>query len=139
MKAAFVFPGQGSQFVGMGKDLAEAYPRIAEIYSEADEILGFPISKLCFEGDPAVLTQTRNAQPAILLHSISVLELLSGPTVGHGQRVLALDASSLPDADEGARVEHVGLFEARNVLLQEPGDGFELTTSFDRGAGEVLG
>ena len=77
MKAALIFPGQGSQFIGMARDLAAAYPRIAEIYSEADEILGFPISRLCFEGDPEVLTQTRNAQPAILLHSMAVLELLS--------------------------------------------------------------
>jgi [acyl-carrier-protein] S-malonyltransferase len=77
MKAALIFPGQGSQFSGMGRDLAESYPRIAEMYSEADEVLGFPISKLCFEGDPHVLTQTRNAQPAILLHSIAVLELLA--------------------------------------------------------------
>ena len=78
MKAALIFPGQGSQFVGMGKDLAASYPRIAEIFSEADETLGFPISKLCFDGDPDILTQTRNAQPAILLHSIAVLELLVG-------------------------------------------------------------
>jgi [acyl-carrier-protein] S-malonyltransferase len=77
MKAALIFPGQGSQYVGMGSDLVEAYPRIAEMYREADEVLGFPISKLCFEGDPDVLTQTRNAQPAILLHSIAVTEVLT--------------------------------------------------------------
>jgi len=78
MKAALIFPGQGSQYVGMGADLARAYPRIDELFREADETLGFPISKLCFEGDPEKLTQTRNAQPAILLHSIAVSELLTG-------------------------------------------------------------
>jgi [acyl-carrier-protein] S-malonyltransferase len=77
MKAALMFPGQGSQYVGMGSDLVRAYPRIAEMYEEADEALGFSISKLCFEGDPDVLTQTRNAQPAILLHSIAVTETLT--------------------------------------------------------------
>ncbi len=78
MKAALIFPGQGSQFVGMGADLARVYPRIEELFREADETLGFPISKLCFEGDPDKLTQTRNAQPAILLHSVAVAELLIG-------------------------------------------------------------
>jgi [acyl-carrier-protein] S-malonyltransferase len=78
MKAALIFPGQGSQFVGMGADLVNAYPRIRELFEEADETLGFSISELCFEGDPHVLTQTRNAQPAILLHSMAVAELLTG-------------------------------------------------------------
>lgn len=76
MKAALIFPGQGSQFVGMGSDLVKAYPRIKDLFLEADDTLGFPISELCFEGDPEKLTQTRNAQPAILLHSIAVAELL---------------------------------------------------------------
>lgn len=75
-KAAMLFPGQGSQFVGMGKDLVAAYPRARELYAEADEVLGFPISKLCFEGDPAELTATKNAQPAILLHSVAAARLL---------------------------------------------------------------
>lgn len=78
MRAALIFPGQGSQFVGMGADLAKTYPRIEEMFREADETLGFSISELCFEGDPEKLTQTRNAQPAILLHSIAVAELLNG-------------------------------------------------------------
>ncbi len=112
MKAALIFPGQGSQFVGMAKDLAAAYPRIAEIYSEADEILGFPISRLCFEGDPAVLTQTRNAQPAILLHSIAVLELLSDegnidPTVTAGHSLgeySALVAAGVLDGMDALRI-----------------------------------
>ena len=78
MKASLIFPGQGSQFVGMGADLVNAFPRIRELFEEADETLGFAISDLCFEGDPDILTQTRNAQPAILLHSVAVAELLTG-------------------------------------------------------------
>ena len=78
MKAALIFPGQGSQFVGMGLDLVRAYPRIKELFLEADDTLGFPISELCFGGETEMLTQTRNAQPAILLHSIAVGELLMG-------------------------------------------------------------
>ncbi len=124
MKAAFVFPGQGSQFVGMGKDLAEAYPRIAEIYSEADEILGFPISKLCFEGDPAVLTQTRNAQPAILLHSIAVLELLSGdggvePTVTAGHSLGEYSALVAADVLDG--MDALRIVRKRGELMFEAG------------------
>lgn len=76
MKAAMLFPGQGSQFAGMGKDLAENFPTAAEFYKKADEALGFSISRLCFEGDPIQLTETRNAQPAILLHSIIVARIL---------------------------------------------------------------
>jgi [acyl-carrier-protein] S-malonyltransferase len=76
MKAAMIFPGQGSQYVGMGKDLAEAFPKVKALYEEADDILKYPFSRLCFQGNPEVLTETRNAQPAILLHSIAVTRIL---------------------------------------------------------------
>ncbi len=76
MKTAMIFPGQGSQYVGMGKDLAEEFPLAARIYEQADDTLGFSISRLSFEGDEQVLTETRNAQPAILLHSLVVMSLL---------------------------------------------------------------
>jgi [acyl-carrier-protein] S-malonyltransferase len=75
-KTAMLFPGQGSQYVGMGKDLALRFPAAAELYRQADEILGMKLSRLCFEGDPEVLTETRNAQPAILLHSLAVARIL---------------------------------------------------------------
>ena len=76
MKAAFIFPGQGSQYVGMGKDLAAAYPSAREFYERADDALGFSISRLSFEGDAETLTATKNAQPAILLHSVAVARIL---------------------------------------------------------------
>ena len=76
MKAAMIFPGQGSQYVGMGKDLADAFPKVKALFEEADEILKYPMSRLCFQGNPDVLTETRNAQPAILLHSIAVTRIL---------------------------------------------------------------
>lgn len=76
MKTAMLFPGQGSQFSGMGKDLAGHFPAVARIYEEADDILGFSISKLSFEGEQDVLTETRNAQPAILLHSLAVARVM---------------------------------------------------------------
>jgi [acyl-carrier-protein] S-malonyltransferase len=76
MKAAFIFPGQGSQYVGMGKDLVAAYPSARELYERADDALELPISRFSFEGDAETLTATKNAQPAILLHSIVVVRIL---------------------------------------------------------------
>jgi len=73
---AFLFPGQGSQYVGMGKKLVEAYPAAAEIFAKADEILGFSLSQICFEGPEAELRRTVNAQPALLTCSVAVLRVL---------------------------------------------------------------
>ena len=73
---AHIFPGQGSQFVGMGKDIFEVFPRAAEIFRKADKALGFSISSLCFHGPEDQLISTENAQPAILTVSIAVLEAL---------------------------------------------------------------
>lgn len=69
---AFIFPGQGSQAVGMGRDLTQV-PAAAAVFAEADAVLGFPLSRLCFEGPAEVLTDTVNAQPAILAVSIAAL------------------------------------------------------------------
>jgi [acyl-carrier-protein] S-malonyltransferase len=70
---AFVFPGQGSQAIGMGRELAEAYPSARQIFAQADEILGFPLSRLAWEGPEADLNDTINTQPALLVHSIAAL------------------------------------------------------------------
>jgi [acyl-carrier-protein] S-malonyltransferase len=73
---AFLFPGQGSQFVGMGKDLHDKYPRAREAFHEADEALGFNLSQLCFEGPEDRLRLTEITQPAILTVSIAALRAL---------------------------------------------------------------
>jgi len=73
---AFVFPGQGSQYVGMGSDVAEQYPVAAAVIEQADELLGMEISRLMREGPAEELTATEVAQPALLTHSVAVLRVL---------------------------------------------------------------
>ena len=75
-KTAFLFPGQGSQKPGMGRELAENFPAARSIFEEADAALGFPISQLCFEGPEEDLKLTENTQPAILTCSIATLAVL---------------------------------------------------------------
>ena len=76
-KIAFLFPGQGSQFVGMGQELAGRFPGVEHIFRKMDRICGRPITKLCFEGPMPELTLTENCQPAITAVSLTVLSLLN--------------------------------------------------------------
>ena len=76
-KFAFLFPGQGSQFVGMGKDLYDNYPAAKEIFDAADKVLGKSISNICFNGPEEDLKLTKNTQPAIVTTSIAILETFS--------------------------------------------------------------
>src|SRR5689334_19454030 len=78
MKTAFVFPGQGSQAVGMGRALAEAFPMARHVFAEVDDALGQRLSTLMFEGPESDLTLTENAQPALMAVSLAVLRVLEG-------------------------------------------------------------
>ncbi|MGO4696596.1 ACP S-malonyltransferase [Paenibacillus sp. 2TAB26] len=77
-KIAFVFPGQGAQAVGMGKDAYDAFDRSRAIFEQADEALGFSLSQIIFEGPEDTLKQTANTQPALLTVSVALLEALEG-------------------------------------------------------------
>ena len=76
-KIAFLFPGQGAQYVGMGKDLYDNSPEAQRVFKEADAILNLPLSRMCFEGPFEELTQTKNCQPAVLTVSVAALHILN--------------------------------------------------------------
>jgi len=108
VSVAFVFPGQGSQKVGMAKALADAFPEARAVFAEADDALGFPLSRLCFEGPEAELQLTANAQPAILVASVAALRVLeargarpdwvAGHSLGEYSALVAARALELRDA-----------------------------------------
>ncbi|HVP36355.1 MAG TPA: ACP S-malonyltransferase [Terriglobales bacterium] len=75
-KFAFIFPGQGSQYVGMAKDLYEFSAEVKELYAKASQILEYDLAKVCFEGPEEVLVQTKYTQPAIFVHSVSLWQFL---------------------------------------------------------------
>lgn len=128
LRLAAVFPGQGSQYVGMGQELYRQYAVVRETYAEADEALGFSLSKLCFEGPEDELTLTRNTQPALLVTSIAIYRLLeregfrpvmaAGHSLGEYSGLVAAGAISFADAVRTVRL--------RGELMEEavpPGEG----------------
>jgi len=121
-KVAFLFPGQGSQYPGMGKDLAENFPAARKVFEEVDDALGFSISELCFDGPAETLQLTENTQPAILSVSVAALRALeaegvpkpdyvAGHSLGEYSALVAAGALSLTDAARTVR--------ARGRYMQE--------------------
>jgi [acyl-carrier-protein] S-malonyltransferase len=121
-EVAFIFPGQGSQDVGMGKALADAFPEARAVFAAADDALGEPLSRLCFEGPVEALQLTANTQPAILTVSVAAHAVLSarlgrkpalvaGHSLGEYSALVAAGALSLYDA--------VRVVRARGTFMQE--------------------
>lgn len=126
---ALVFPGQGSQFVGMGRDIYETSPAGRAIFDEADRILDFPISQLCFEGPEDELEDTINAQPAILTVSIAGLESLRERLSATGRRLEPLyvaghslgEYAALVAANAIDFADALRLVRERGRLMQDSG------------------
>src|SRR3990170_291403 len=109
-RTAFLFPGQGSQAVGMGKELTSAFAIARQIFDEADEILGFHLSDLAWNGPEEDLNDTANTQPALFVHSIAALRVLqqfypdlqfafvAGHSMGELSALVAASALDFPDA-----------------------------------------
>ncbi len=119
MSLAFVFPGQGSQAVGMGKQLADAFPAARQVFEEVDAALGEPLSKIMWEGPAETLTLTENTQPALLAHSLAVMRVLqteagidlardaafvAGHSLGEYSALAAAGAFTLADAARLVRI-----------------------------------
>ena len=117
-KTAFLFPGQGAQFAGMGKSLADAHPEAKRIFEEADAALGFAISKLCFEGPDEELKLTENTQPGLLTVSVAANAVLAAKGIvpdyvaGHslGEYSALVAAGSLSFADAARLVRKRGRY-----------------------------
>ena len=122
-QVAFLFPGQASQFVGMGKDLHESFAMAREIFARANQALGFDLQKICFEGPESELTRTSITQPAIFLHSFIVAKLLAEkgaqPAMAAGHSLgeySALAAAGVLEFDEALH-----LVKLRGELMHQAG------------------
>lgn len=133
MKTAFLFPGQGAQFIGMGTEIAQAFPAAAEIFENANSIVGYDLSRICFQGPAQQLNSTTVSQPAIFVTSAAILEVLrtNPPT----QR-LRPDVTAGLSLGEYTALYAAGVisFEDALILVQKRGEAMQRAADATQGA-----
>ena len=126
MKKAYVFPGQGSQFSGMGKDLFDNSPEARELFVQADKILGFPISEIMFFGSAEELKQTKVTQPAVFIHSVAAAvalgsefnpAMVAGHSLGEFSALVAAGALSF---ESGLRLVYARALAMQRACEEVP-------------------
>jgi len=135
MSIAFLFPGQGAQVVGMGKDVAEAFPAAAEVFRKADDIVGFDLSVICFEGPSEKLNRTAISQPAIFVTSAAILEVLRAS--GVAERGVA-DVMAGLSLGEYTALYGAGLIDFEEALLLVKKRGEAMQASADEQEGSMV-
>ena len=118
---AFLFPGQGSQYVGMGKDLYEQHPAARTMFKQADAILGTLLTRICFEGPEEELRQTKNTQPAIFLHSVVLSRFYRGEKAAMAAGHSLGEYSALVYAGALTFEDGLRLVRLRGELMQQAG------------------
>ena len=137
MARAFIFPGQGSQAVGMGADLADAFPVACEVFEEVDEALGQNLSRLMREGPIEELTLTANAQPALMAHSIAALRVLEAEAGADVENVMFVAGHSLGEYSALCAGRAISLAETAR-LLRIRGEAMQAAVPVGEGAMAAL-